>query len=823
MGSIFSARFHSGGGLLAIGAGTQVIVLDVTSGTRILEQNSASAFGLSDEHIAVQSASAISDRKDWPIQIYKLLKATAASDSESTPTLVIPTDGVRMMSIKSNSTGEYLAACGTDRTVRLWNARTGQLLNSFKGHENVTHVVAFSPNGQFLACASMDGLIKIWPTAPEPVPRRHAAGGVSGNSLSAIPRRFAIETQQRRGTRQQFAMEVLDTTTGKVCTEIPLNEPVYPILLNADATRIAAISRPGIVYVWDAQSGTELWQSQPKTGEEKRERSTWLDFSPDGRLLACGGTNAGCSVLDAVRGELIWAPSRLDAGVRNVKFNPAGTQLMAVSREGVLTACDVARRRTQWTQEIPIDRAATLAMSNDGRQVAMGNVSTAIAFSADGRQVAVGASAGRVMVCDAETGRPRLDLTGHALSVEALAFAPDGNRLASYGVDRAVKLWDLRSGRELGVLETDQEELHQLAFVDDGYRLLGVGPKSFVSWDARPVLQTGLADLLPFRVLSGSKLSVLTVSISPDGSSIAAAGYDKAINLWDTTTGLLKQKLTGHQAVVRSAVFSSDGQRLYSASADNTIRIWDVSTGETIETLSDKAAAFHLALSPDERWLAAGSSETAPRVWSLQTKQITLEPLGHTGSALYVDMTPNGKLLATGCRNGIVKLWDAEASQLLQTLPSLGQGMGTLRLSPDGSLLATSIDASIEVRKIPLGELAMQFTAPKPINSAAFSADGRRYAVASGDGNVCLWDVPSGRFLQMLRGGGQSVVFSLDGQQIVSGGSDGRVCVFQLDEELLSRELDKAATKAEPDRFGFGRTPFSGRRPDPDRGGSNVN
>jgi WD40 repeat protein len=55
-----------------------------------------------------------------------------------------------------------LASASGDSTVRLWEAGSGALLSTLKGHEDWVRAVAFSPDGKMLASASGDKTVRLW-------------------------------------------------------------------------------------------------------------------------------------------------------------------------------------------------------------------------------------------------------------------------------------------------------------------------------------------------------------------------------------------------------------------------------------------------------------------------------------------------------------------------------------------------------------------------------------------------------------------------------------------------------------------------------------
>jgi WD40 repeat protein len=59
--------------------------------------------------------------------------------------------------------GSLLASASFDKTVRLWDARTGAAVGgALVGHTGRATAVSFSPDGSLLASASDDGTVRLW-------------------------------------------------------------------------------------------------------------------------------------------------------------------------------------------------------------------------------------------------------------------------------------------------------------------------------------------------------------------------------------------------------------------------------------------------------------------------------------------------------------------------------------------------------------------------------------------------------------------------------------------------------------------------------------
>ncbi len=166
-------------------------------------------------------------------------------------------------------------------------------------------------------------------------------------------------------------------------------------------------------------------------------------------------------------------------------------------------------------------------------------------------------------------------------------------------------------------------------------------------------------------VITGHRDTLYAAAISPDGSVIATASYDRDIRTWDAKTGTALKTLAGHNDAVYSLSFHPGGKILASASGDRTIKLWDVAQGHRLDTFSQPSKEqYHVQFSPRGNQLAAGGVDMRVRIWQISesaaegTNPIEYARFAHEGPILRTVFSPDGKLLASASEDRRIKLWE---------------------------------------------------------------------------------------------------------------------------------------------------------------------
>ncbi len=655
------------------------------------------------------------DRKEAIEALHEAVQASRVRHTLAEPNSAVETVAYGLM-------GARVITVNHDKTVKLWDANSGQLLRDLS--DKKYREMALSHDELRMAIAVEDGTVKVWDLA--------------------------------RG-------EIVQTLEGS-SSDQKIEGMVFS---NDDST--LAIARSTDLRLWNITTGeaAELpyENSQPFEGSWNfsilRDGIELLTFTDDGKTLVAGGCvhsdRAGCTTLGvkfwdvATRREsrkpVAWEFGNFNELRR--AFSPNGERLFTMVKDGTAKVWDTTSGKELFdlSKEKAVFPAAfssdggTLSTMNESESVMLWDVSagkarlsldgqigkpTGLAFSPEGNRLAA-FSKGMLKMWDADSGVELLTLSGHKDVINSVAFSPDGEFIATASDDRTTKMWDITPSKELLTLyESELGGLYAgVMFSADGTRLsiasydsvkqldsnsgkelrsLDAGSRVY-GFDYSPdgkLLAAALSDgkVKIWDTTSGqntlvisdasSRIGVYAVAFSADGK-LLATGSDMAARIWDATTGKELHNLSDNLGQVFSVAFSPDGQYLATTSAENLAKLWDVKTGKLIHTLGGQTElAWKVAFSPDGKLLATASSNRSVNIWDVQTGRPLTDLSGHTDSVYDVAFSPDGKLIATASEDKTVKVWDASTGLELLSLTGHDSGVGSLAFSPDGLRLVTS-------------------------------------------------------------------------------------------------------------------------------------
>jgi WD repeat-containing protein 61 len=201
---------------------------------------------------------------------------------------------------------------------------------------------------------------------------------------------------------------------------------------------------------------------------------------------------------------------------------------------------------------------------------------------------------------------------GHNLGAVSVACSPHAPLCVSSGMDSRLRLLDLESGKLRSTIDAGPVECWTVSVSPDGQSVAsGTHTGAVNVWS----LATGALE----RTLEAPEASfVLSVAHSPDGSRVAAGTKDGVVRLFDLRAGKVASAIAHHSMPVRSLSFSPDGSLLFSACDDLTVGIFDAAKATSVGSLRGHLSwVWSVACSPDNRTVATGSADNAVKLWDI--------------------------------------------------------------------------------------------------------------------------------------------------------------------------------------------------------------
>ncbi len=310
--------------------------------------------------------------------------------------------------------GKRLATGASDGTVRVWDPATREAVAMFQGHSTgIVRALAYAPDGQSLVSAGEDGTVKVWDVAARRDPNILAGQGAGFQSVAFSPDGKTLAAGDFQGT-----LRLWDMGSREQVAALPGDKGSRCFVTFARDGRTLATGNGNTARLWDARPTAPLAEFQHPS------QVASIAFAPDGRLVAVGG-GATFLVWDRVtRREAVRVPGNW------VEFSPDGT-LLAAGLDNTVRLHDVAA----W-HELAAFRGHTPFVR-------------CLAFSPDGKTLATGDWQGTLRLWDVAEKRLLASRQVEVMVLLNLSFSPDSRRLVTSGGDGGVKLWDAGLLRQL--------------------------------------------------------------------------------------------------------------------------------------------------------------------------------------------------------------------------------------------------------------------------------------------------------------------------------------------------------------------------------------
>jgi len=461
-----------------------------------------------------------------------------------------------------------------DQNIIAWEVDSGSCLWQVEAHDAGIKFLAISGDGQWLVSGAggPNGSVKLRSTESPQM----EAWKIPGGYFAA---RFLPDGQRIALAFGQF-VEIYDLSTRKRLAKITAMRTGNVVALDASEDghhmAIGATDRTIQVYdagvkaiaqlrghtdrVWDVKfapdgemlasagaDGEVLFWRTPRDEQFRRPDGALTRFqhdrpllavaySPDGKLLACGGEDK-LDILDRRTGSVTTLPAS-ERKIAGLQFTQDG-RLIAVDQTGTFQVWDPRTGQLRTIHQAACDEVRSLALSPREDRLAVSLMSD-------------GSSAVRVF---SWPDMKELHFIPFSKPVHVVRFTPSGDQFA-VGQEGNLAIYDTESGQQTMQIGQAGEVFYDLDFLPDGERMIVAEGRQGATLRS---VQSG--DVLAH--LSGHLGEVLAVAASANGRNVASVCKGYSMCVWDLTT---QQSLLTFNNVHASSIptlsFSPTGDEL---------------------------------------------------------------------------------------------------------------------------------------------------------------------------------------------------------------------------------------------------------------------
>lgn len=178
---------------------------------------------------------------DWKVALWDAARETA-------PLHIFDGHENAVQAVAYAANGQLFASGGADKTVKLWNLATLDLVRTYRGADDFITSIALSADGKLVAAASLDGSIRLWSTSSSSLRRRLDGHQGSINQIAFSPDSKRLVSAGHDGTVRLWDIERRRSIRAFAGHRGEVKAAVF----TPDGQRIATAGADGTIRLWSA-------------------------------------------------------------------------------------------------------------------------------------------------------------------------------------------------------------------------------------------------------------------------------------------------------------------------------------------------------------------------------------------------------------------------------------------------------------------------------------------------------------------------------------------------------------------------------------------
>jgi small GTP-binding protein len=527
----------------------------------------------------------------------------------------------------------------SDKTIRVWNAKTGDFIRSWMPHKNA--IWAMRVLGSAIVTGSGDLTIKITDSTSGRIIRT-----LEGHKGSVWALDVSLDGKNIASASEDTTAAIWELRSGLKLFELKGHKKaVQSVAFSLNGQLVATGSNDETLRIWCLKDGTLLKEVQAPSSV------LCMAFTKDSQVLYVGlMAPHGFLAYNIENGTIHRTSSLKDHSLTVLKLISADTKLILGTENGSVILYDLGKNTIVKSCDLVNARINDIDVSSDEHSCLIG-MSDGAAYLLD-----LNTFSGTDL-----TNKLQTRILGRSeYCLESFCISPDGRDIFSSSEEGVVKCWTLQSGEVFRNWRAHAHFIPDISISSSGRYLIttteiidrfkNIDKDEIALWDLKRE-----GEPLRFWV-ENSYGTILTADFTKDEKSIIAGGNE--ILILDKETGQKITSINHSGSTITCLAISPDDKAVAIGSILGGISIFDIATKNLLNTIIDEETPWAIKFSSDSKLLFGGGDKRTLFIWETTSGQLKRAYEGHSEHITAIDISKDDRYVASGSDDFTLRVWD---------------------------------------------------------------------------------------------------------------------------------------------------------------------
>ncbi len=337
-------------------------------------------------------------------------------------------------SILISPDGKYIVSCSiVDKTIKIWDIKTGEHLKTLEGHLDLITTIVISPDGKYIVSGSWNDIIKIWDVENGKCLNTLIGDAKGINLIKISPNKNFIVSASSRNK----IIKIWDIKTGESLKILQGHlDWITTIAISPDGKYIVSGSDDNTVKIWDIQNGKCL-----NTLTEHSWRVKSVAICPNSKYIVSGGNDNTIKIWDITTGKCLNTIKSISSWINSISISPDGKYIISGAGD----------RKIQIIDLLSAKDINTLSVTGDVNSITIDLDKKYIITEYLKRDT----NNYDIKILDIESCKCLKILKGHKNLVQYVIISSDSKYIVSGSNDKTIKIWDYNTGNCIYTIDND--------------------------------------------------------------------------------------------------------------------------------------------------------------------------------------------------------------------------------------------------------------------------------------------------------------------------------------------------------------------------------